>query len=114
MTVSIANMAAVWMSNNTIYTGIGMNVSTMGYGANTSSRVLSFNVDGTLAFDVDTNGIFKTKSNTVSSLPAASIGSRGSRSFVTDANNNIFNNIVYPGGANAVPVYCDGSYWRIG
>jgi hypothetical protein len=102
------------MSNNTIYTGIGMNVSTMGYGANTSSRILSLNVDSEFVFYVDAKGLYRSKTMTVSSLPTASANLTGTRSFVTDANNYSFANVAYSGGTNAVPVYCDGTYWRIG
>ena len=50
---------------------------------------------------------------TVSGLPAAT-GLAGYRGFVTDANATTFASIVAGGGANGVPVYCDGTNWRIG
>ncbi len=50
----------------------------------------------------------------VASLPAASATYTGARAFVTDANATTFASIVAGGGANGVPVYCDGSQWRIG
>lgn len=50
----------------------------------------------------------------VGSLPAAAAGLKGARSFVTDANATTFASIVAAGGANNVPVYCDGTNWRIG
>lgn len=56
MTVSIANMAQVWMSNTNTYNGIAMSISTMGYGANTRSRLFKLNVDGNTKFDIDANG----------------------------------------------------------
>ena len=49
-----------------------------------------------------------------SSLPSVSIGLRG---FITDGNliaTGNFGEIVSGGGANNVPVYCDGTDWRIG
>jgi hypothetical protein len=49
---------------------------------------------------------------TVASLPAA--GTVGRRSFVTDANATTFASVVASGGANKVPVYDDGTNWRIG
>ncbi len=36
------------------------------------------------------------------------------RSFVTDANATTFNSVVAGGGSNAVPVFSDGTAWRIG
>ena len=38
----------------------------------------------------------------------------GRRKFVTDANATTFASIVADGGANVVPVYADGTDWRIG
>jgi hypothetical protein len=49
---------------------------------------------------------------TVASLPTA--GVIGRRSFVSDANATTFASIVAGGGANKVPVYDDGTNWRVG
>lgn len=38
----------------------------------------------------------------------------GSRDIVTDATATTFASVVAGGGANTVPVYADGSAWRIG
>jgi hypothetical protein len=54
----------------------------------------------------------KTATYTVAGLPAA--GTAGRRAFVTDANATTFASIVAAGGANGVPVYDDGTNWRIG
>jgi len=53
-------------------------------------------------------------STTVASLPAAATAGSGARSLVTDANATTFQSIVAAGGANVVPVYSDGTNWRIG
>lgn len=50
---------------------------------------------------------------TVAELPAATVGA-GVKAFVTDANATTFASIVAGGGANGVPVYSDGTNWRIG
>jgi hypothetical protein len=50
----------------------------------------------------------------VGSLPSASTVGAGARSFVTDATATTFASIVAGGGANGVPVYSDGTNWRIG
>lgn len=49
---------------------------------------------------------------TVAGLPAAHV--KGARSFVTDATATTFASVVAGGGANNVPVYDDGTSWRIG
>ena len=111
MTVSIANMAATWMSNSNVYNAISMSVSTLGYGGNTNSRLLKLSVDANAVFSIDSIGTHFTKANTVSSLPSPTLGAR---SFVTDANNTTFYTVAYGGGTNAVPVFSNGTYWLIG
>jgi len=50
----------------------------------------------------------------VASLTAAATAGAGARAFVTDATATTFASVVAGGGANNVPVYCDGTDWRIG
>jgi hypothetical protein len=58
--------------------------------------------------------IFKLTSYITSTLPSASATGAGSRAFETDATDTTFAS-AYTGGANnAVPVYSDGTVWRIG
>ena len=56
----------------------------------------------------------KTTPVTVTNLPSASSVGAGSRAFVTDANATTFASIVAGSGSNGVPVYSDGTNWRIG
>ena len=58
-------------------------------------------------------GPVRTLVTTVSGLPAATIGA-GYRAFVTDANATTFASTVAGGGSNNVPVYSDGTNWKIG
>ena len=54
---------------------------------------------------------------TVASLPTAASAGSGACAFVSDANATMtagIGAVVAGGGANAVPVYSDGSSWRIG
>jgi hypothetical protein len=51
-------------------------------------------------------------STTVAGLGTA--GTAGRRSIVTDATVTTFASVVVGGGANKVPVYDDGTNWRIG
>lgn len=60
------------------------------------------------AFNVRTHAV------TVATLPLAATAGAGTRAFVTDANATTFASIVVGGGANGVPVYSDGTNWRIG
>ena len=53
----------------------------------------------------------------VARLPAASAAFLGTRATVTDSNAAMtagIGAVVAAGGANVVPVYCDGVAWRIG
>ena len=51
---------------------------------------------------------------TVATLPNAVTSGKGSRSFVTDALGPTFGATVASGGAVAVPVYSDGTNWKVG
>lgn len=59
-------------------------------------------------------GPIRLKSYTVATLPSASASGAGAKAFVTDANATTFASVVAAGGANGVPVYSDGTNWRIG
>lgn len=51
---------------------------------------------------------------TVAALVAAATAGAGARAVVTDANATTFHSIVAGSGANVVPVFSDGTNWRIG
>lgn len=56
----------------------------------------------------------KVSAVTVANLPAAATAGAGARAFVSDATATTFASVVAGSGANAVPVYSDGTDWRIG
>lgn len=70
--------------------------------------------DVAIANNLEVSGRVKTTATTVSGLPSASAAGAGARSFVTDATATTFASVVAGGGSNAVPVYSDGTNWRIG
>ena len=51
---------------------------------------------------------------TVATLPSAVTAGVGARSFVTDALTPTFGATVVTGGSVAVPVYSDGTDWKVG
>lgn len=51
---------------------------------------------------------------TVATLPSAATSGTGARAFVSDALVATFASTVVGGGANKVPVYSDGTNWKIG
>jgi hypothetical protein len=51
---------------------------------------------------------------TVNNLPSAVDSGVGARAFVTDSSVTTFGTAVASGGANKVPVYSDGTNWRVG
>jgi len=74
MTVSIANMSQVWMSNTNTYNGIALSISTLGYGANNRSRVFKLSVDGNTKFDIDGNGsVYSANSITSNSVITSNV-----------------------------------------
>ena len=76
---------------------------------------LYFNrVDAILA-QIKTDNIIPALTNyTVTTLPSAVTSGMGARSFVTDALAPTFGATVVTGGAVAVPVYSDGTNWKVG
>lgn len=77
-------------------------------GANTINAS-SFYANGNII--ADTNALIRCRVYTVGTLPTVVAGARA---FVSDANATTFASIVAGGGANGVPVYSDGTNWRIG
>ena len=51
---------------------------------------------------------------TVAALPSAATSGAGSRSFVSDAASPTFGATVAGSGAATVPVYSDGTNWKVG
>ena len=51
---------------------------------------------------------------TVDTLPAAADAGIGARAFVTDSSVSTFGTTVANGGSTNVPVYSDGTNWKVG
>jgi hypothetical protein len=65
-------------------------------------------------FSAVTLSTISTTVYTVVTLPSAATSGVGARTFVSDATLAVFASIVVGGGSNKVPVYSDGTNWRIG
>lgn len=85
-----------------------MNIGTGGLAGSTTNIAIG-STSGTSTTTV--NGLLKQQTKTVATLPT---GSAGSRSFVTDASLPVFGANVAGGGAVGVPVYHDGTSWKVG
>lgn len=76
---------------------------------------LYFNRIDALTTQLMASGVMPPLTNyTVATLPSAVTSGVGARSFVTDALGPTFGATVVTGGAVAVPVYSDGTNWRVG
>ena len=76
---------------------------------------LYFNRVDAILNQLKTNTIIPALTNyTVATLPSAVTSGKGARSFVTDALGPTFGATVVTGGAVAVPVYSDGTNWKVG
>ena len=104
---------------NALYYGVAENRVTLA----------NYNVGGILMFETNggayagkfrADGVFesffqiKTQSTTVGALPSAAAVGAGGRSFVTDCASATFNAVAVGGGSNKVPVFSDGTDWRVG
>ena len=76
---------------------------------------LYFNRIDALTTQLMASGVVPPLTNyTVATLPSAVTSGVGARSFVTDALGPTFGATVVTGGAVAVPVYSDGTNWKVG
>jgi hypothetical protein len=76
---------------------------------------LYFNRIDALTTQLMASGIVPPLTNyTVATLPSAVTSGKGARAFVTDALGPTFGATVVTGGAVAVPVYSDGTNWKVG
>jgi hypothetical protein len=76
---------------------------------------LYFNRVDAILNQLKTDTIIPALTNyTVATLPSAVTSGLGARSFVTDALAPTFGATVVGGGAVAVPVYSDGTNWKVG
>jgi len=76
---------------------------------------LYFNRVDLILDQLKTDNIIPALTNyTVATLPSAVTAGKGARSFVTDALLPTFGATVATGGAVAVPVYSDGTNWKVG
>ena len=60
------------------------------------------------------NQLAATTNYLVADLPSAAASGSGARAFVSDATGPTFGNVVVGGGAVKIPVYSDGTNWRVG
>jgi len=88
-----------------------INLGTAGAAGSTTTIIIG-STTGTSTTTV--NGILKLQTYTVATLPSASTSGVGAKSFVTDALAPAFGATVASGGAVAVPVYSDGTNWKVG
>ena len=51
---------------------------------------------------------------TLVQLPTATIAGAGTRAFITDGSTATFGATVAGGGSNIVPIYSDGTNWKVG
>jgi len=70
---------------------------------------LYFNQIDTLIGQLTLSGVY-----TVATLPTAANAGIGAKSFVTDSSVSTFGSTVVGGGTTAVPVYSDGTNWKVG
>jgi hypothetical protein len=70
---------------------------------------LYFNQVDTLIGQLTLSGVY-----TVATLPSAVYSGVGARAFVTDSSVSTFGTTVVGGGSTKVPVYSDGTNWKVG
>jgi hypothetical protein len=104
-----SNVATFANTGVTVYGNItAANIITTGtYGNITGANVISAN-------SVSVTTFVRTAAVTFATLPDAVAAGAGARAFITDGNTATFGSQVSGGGANAVPVYSNGTNWYVG
>ena len=85
----------------------------VGIGTTTPSVAFEVNGSAIVQSTMQVNNLIRQATKTVATLPTSGVFA-GDRSFVTDATSTTFASVVAGGGSNKVPVYYDGTDWRIG
>lgn len=80
----------------------------------TSPNAMNANLDMNGFSIVNCPVITVQDATTVALLALPPTVGAGARAFVTDATATTFASVVVGGGSNKVPVYQDGTHWRIG
>lgn len=122
LTTGANNTAIGYAAGNALTTG--SNNTIIGYDADVSSAAVSneVTIGNSSVTSLRVPGLTLTAgakwinngTQTVAALVAAGTAGAGARAVVTDANATTFHAIVAGGGANVVPVFSDGTNWRIG
>lgn len=97
---TVTNLSALYVPT------AALSNTTNGYGLNVAAPT-----GATRNYAARFAGPVQYQNYTVATLPTVAAYTRA---FVTDANATTFNSIVVGGGANVVPVFYDGTNWRIG
>lgn len=121
----VISAAQTWNAGGVTFTAIKLDVTNTASAA--ASMLIDLQVGAVTQFNVTRGGALtitgaftagstiRTAGFAVGSLPAA--GTAGRRAYVTDSNAALtagIGAIVAGGGANVVPVFDDGTNWRIG
>jgi hypothetical protein len=106
-------------NNSIVLNASGANLNAPTANALFIKPIRNANNDQTLVYNATSGEVTYTNYLKTSVTTAAAIGSAvtagiGARAFVTDANTNVFYNVLFGGGSNNVPVFSDGTNWRIG
>jgi len=97
-------------SGTNIYQSFYPDNTTRELGISTRRWGKFWGIDADLLGNLTVSGTVKTGVYTVATLPTPSAGMRA---YVTDASATTYMSTVAGGGANVVPVFYDGTNWKI-
>jgi hypothetical protein len=101
----------LWNTTSTTVNAFGA-ATTIGIGAATGTTTVKNNL--TVTGVLTGSSYIKTQTTTVAGFTTAATAGAGARSFVTDADSTAFGNTAVGGSTNSVPVWSDGTVWKIG
>jgi len=110
-TINIGRTSAT-LTINMAYGANSVSTKTINIGTGSTGGATNITIgEPTYATTTLIQGVFNQTVYTVATLPATTIGAR---SFVSDALAPVFGAIVVGGGAVLIPIYYDGTNWRVG
>lgn len=98
-----------------LLSGGNLNIQAQASGGGSNAGIILISgYNGADATRIETRGPVRQPGVTFASLPAAGTVGAGTRHMITDASVTTFQSVAAGGGSTLIPVYSDGTNWRVG
>lgn len=98
-----------------LLSGGNLNIQAQASGGGSNAGIILISgYNGADATRIETRGPVRQPGVTFASLPAAGTVGAGTRHMITDSSVSTFGSVAAGGGSTLIPVYSDGTNWRVG